>query len=343
MAERKTQATAAGPRRSALTVTPASLFANQLVLLVVVLAVTVVIFSVLSPNFLTFNNFGSVLQDATETATLAVAETFVIVTGGIDISVGAILGLAGVVGAQVIVSLGGSGLPAPLAFAGGCVAALAVGLVCGGANGLMITRARVTPFVATLAMLGIATGITYVLTNGVDISGVPGYVASWGNNTFVGILTVPIVVTALLVIVGGLFLHRSQFGRWTFAIGSNRRGARSVGIRVGRHLTTVYILSGLISALAGILVFMRLGTGSPLEGANDELNAIAAVVIGGASLFGGVGTIGGSLLGSLIIAIIVNGLIIVGIQPYWQQVIIGLIIAAAVMFQQRGHRDAEDA
>jgi len=175
-----------------------------------------------------------------------------------------------------------------------------------------------------------------VLTNGVDISGLQPQIAAWGNAVFLGVLTLPILVTAVLGITVGLFLHRARFGRWTFAIGSNARAARGAGIPVARHLTKIYVIAGLLSAIAGVLVFMRLGTGSPLEGANDELNAIAAVVIGGASLFGGTGTIIGTLLGALIIGAIVNGLIVAGIQPYWQTVIIGVIIAVAVMVQERG-------
>ncbi len=269
---------------------------------------------------------------------LAFAETLVIITGGIDLSVGAILGLSGIIGSLVLVTLTTADHSLTAGLFAGVIAAMLTGLLIGLGNGLMITRMRVTPFIATLAMLGIATGLTFVLTNGVDVSGLPPVVATLGNAVFLGVLTVPIVVTAVIGIVVGLYLHRSQFGRWTFAIGSNARAARGAGIPVSRHLVKVYVLSGLLSAAAGILVVMRLGTGSPLEGSNDELNAIAAVVIGGASLFGGVGTVLGSVLGALIIGTIVNGLIVVGVQPYWQTVIIGVIIAVAVMLQERGRQ-----
>jgi ribose transport system permease protein len=309
---------------------------KQQLLLLLALAVIVGIFDVLNPGFLGTDNISSILQDSTETILLAFAETLVIITGGIDISVGATLGLSGIIGSIVLVALGQAGFGPLPSLLIGTLAALAVGFVIGLCNALMITRARVTPFIATLAMLGIATGLTFVLTNGVDISGLAPQIANWGNHVFLGILTLPIVVTAILGIGVGLFLHRARFGRWTFAIGSNARAARGAGIPVARHLTKIYVLAGLLSAVAGVLVFMRLGTGSPLEGANDELNAIAAVVIGGASLFGGTGTIIGTLLGALIIGTIVNGLIVAGIQPYWQTVIIGVIIAIAVMVQERG-------
>jgi ribose transport system permease protein len=309
---------------------------RQQLLLLAGLIVIVVIFDVLNPGFLGVDNISSILQDSTETILLAFGETLVIITGGIDISVGATLGLSGIVGSLVLVTVTRAGLGALPSLLLGTLAALAVGLVIGLCNALMVTRARVTPFIATLAMLGIATGLTFVLTNGVDISGLAPQVATWGNSTFLGFLTFPIVVTAILGTIVGLFLHCARFGRWTFAVGSNARAARGAGIPVQRHLMKVYVIAGLLAAVAGVLVFMRLGTGSPLEGANDELNAIAAVVIGGASLFGGTGSIIGSLLGALIIGAIVNGLIVAGIQPYWQTVIIGVIIALAVMVQERG-------
>ncbi len=310
--------------------------ARQQILLTACLVGIIVIFGCFNPRFFNPDNLSSIVQDATETILLAFAETLVIITGGIDLSVGAILGLSGIIGSLILVALTTGGYGLVLALAAGAAGAMLTGLAIGLGNGLMITRMRVTPFIATLAMLGIATGLTFVLTNGVDVSGLPSVVATWGNTVFLRVLTVPVVATAIIGIIVGLYLHRSQFGRWTFAIGSNARAARGAGIPVSRHLVKIYVYSGLLSAAAGILVVMRLGTGSPLEGTNDELNAIAAVVIGGASLFGGVGTIFGSLLGALIIGTIVNGLIVVGVQPYWQTVIIGIIIAVAVMLQERG-------
>ncbi len=330
-----TIAAASQPRETWLARHP---LVKQQLLLLLGLVIIVGVFDVLNPGFLGADNISSILQDSTETILLAFAETLVIITGGIDISVGATLGLSGIIGSLVLVNVnrGGAGLGALPSLLLGTLAALAVGLVIGLANGLMVTKARVTPFIATLAMLGVATGLTFVLTNGVDVSGLAAPVATWGNQVFLGILTLPILVTAVLGLIVGLFLHCARFGRWTFAIGSNARAARGAGIPVQRHLLKIYIFAGLLSAVAGVLVFMRLGTGSPLEGANDELNAIASVVIGGASLFGGTGTIIGTLLGALIIGAIVNGLIVAGIQPYWQTVIIGVIIAIAVMMQERG-------
>jgi ribose transport system permease protein len=306
---------------------------RQEALLLAIVVALIIVFGIIGSGFLTTINFSGTLQSATETAMLAIAETFVITMGGIDLSVGATLGLSGVVGALVmghtVPALGAGG-----GFAVGAVVALLVGLAAGLANGLLIVLVRITPFIATLATLGVGTGLTLVITNGIDISGVPGFAATWGNEIFAGVLTIPIVITLVAAIIGGIYLHMSRFGQWTFAIGSNRVAARGAGIPVARHTIYVYVLSGLIAGLAGLLVLMRVGTGSPTEGANDELNAIAAVVIGGASLFGGVGTMLGSMLGALILSILLSGLVISGVQPYWQTVVTGLLIAAAVGFQE---------
>ena len=296
------------------------------------LVVLVVVFSIVGQGFLSQINITGIGQSATETGLLAIAETYVIVTGGIDLSVGAILGLAGVVGAKVMaLHLGGS---QSVDVALGTLVALLVGGVAGMANGLMVVRMRLTPFVATLAMLGIAGGLTLVLTDGLTVGGTPGVVAVVGNQVFGGYFTAPIIITIVAFIVGALFLHYSRFGRWAFAIGSNRNAAHDVGIPVGRHLVKVYVWAGVLSAIAGVIDLMRLATASPLSGTNSELTAIAAVVIGGASLFGGVATMTGTLLGTLVLSVVLSGLVLTGMQPFWETVVTGILIAAAVGVQQ---------
>jgi ribose transport system permease protein len=202
----------------------------------------------------------------------------------------------------------------------------------GAANAFLIVVVRLAPFIATLAMLGVGTGLSLVFTNGFGIA-VPDVVGTIGNQVFGGFLTAPIVVTIVLAVIGGICLHYSRFGRWTFAVGSNREAARDSGIPVGRHLAKIYILSGLLSGMAGVLDLTRLASGAPTSGDNSELNAIAAVVIGGASLFGGIGTMVGSMLGSLVLGVVLSGLVIAGVEPYWQAVVTGLLIAAAVGVQ----------
>ncbi|HUY96703.1 MAG TPA: ABC transporter permease [Verrucomicrobiae bacterium] len=304
----------------------------QEVLLGGTLIALVIVFSVFGPGFLSQINITGIGQSATETGLLAIAETYVIVTGGIDLSVGAILGLAGVVGAKVMALRFGGGVD--LAIAAGIVAALLTGAAAGLANGLMVVKTRLTPFVATLAMLGIAGGLTLVLTDGLTVGGTPGVVATLGNQVYLGYLTIPIIITIVAFMIGAMYLHYSRFGRWAFAIGANRNAASEVGIPVGRHLIKVYVLAGTISALAGVIDLMRLGTASPLSGENSELTAIAAVVIGGASLFGGVATMTGTVLGTLLLSVVLSGLVLTGLQPFWETVVTGALIAGTVAIQQ---------
>lgn len=311
----------------------------QEVVLLGVLAVLMTVFGALNGSFLSKSNLVTTTQDATEVGILAIGELYVIVTGGIDLSVGAVLGLGGVVGAMAIKALSGDPV---LAMIVGAAVSILIGLLCGLVNGLMIVRLRITPFVATLAMLGVATGLTFVLTSGVDISGLPQLTATVGSKVFLGVLTMPIVVTTVLAVMFGVILHKGIFGRWTYAVGSDIRAARQSGIAVRRHLVKIYMLSGLLGGVAGFVVVTRLGVGSPVEGANDELSAITAVVIGGASLFGGTGSMFGTLVGSLILSVLVSGLIISGVQPYWQTVVTGLLLAAAVVTQTIGHHSGRE-
>jgi len=309
-------------------------------LLVALLIALGVIFTATDSSFLTSSNLSSTAQDATETLVLAVGETFVIIAAGIDLSVGAVLGLSGVVAGLVMQHVGGLGSGGQIAI--GVAVALGVGALAGLINGCMIVFLRISPFIATLAMLGVAGGLTLVLTKGVDVSSLPPVAVTIGNETLIAGVTYPILTAAVIAIVGGLYLHHSRFGRWTYAVGSDRRSARLAGIPINTHLLRVYLLSGLLAGVAGFTVLMRLGVASPQSGVNDELNAIAAVVIGGASLYGGMGTMLGSVLGALVLSVILNGLILSGVQPYWQQIATGILIAAAVGFQSLTRPAQED-
>lgn len=300
-----------------------------------------IIFSVTAPGFLSVQNFRSTTMYASDTILLAVAETFVILTGGIDLSVGAILGLTGMIASYTMQFLLGQHTGSVVAMSAGILAGLLAGTALGMINGLVVTRMNVTPFIATLGMLGVATGFTFILTNGTDVTNIPQGMNMLGNTFVGGLLPVPFVFAVVVVLAGYYILSRTRFGLHTYAIGSNPEGTRVSGVNVSRQLLRIYTLSGLISALAGILVVARLMAGSPLEGANDELNAIAAVVIGGASLFGGRGSVLGSLVGALVIAVLVTGLVIAGVQPYWQTVAIGVTIVLAVYIDQRQHNSAK--
>lgn len=303
-----------------------------------ILVFIILLFGILQPSFLSASNWFNTSTYMTETLLLAIGETFVIITAGIDLSVGAVEGLSGIVAALVMLALEPHG--ATLAMAAGTLAGLLTGILFGVLNGWVITTMRVTPFIVTLGTMGIATGLTFILSGGTDVVNLPNQLANIGNATVLDIFSFPVFVTLLVLIAAMIALSQTRFGRYVYAMGSNAEAARRAGVPVRANLVKVYALSGGISALSGILLLTRFATGSPLTGANDELNAIAAVVIGGTSLFGGRGTIGGTLVGAAIISVLITGLVILNVQPYWQTVAIGVIIIVAVWIDQLRHRMA---
>ena len=305
-----------------------------------VLIALIVGFSIGSPYFLTRANWLNTSSTATEVLLLAVGETFVICSGGIDLSVGAVLGFSGTAGAWVMAhGFAGATGAAPLAVSVGFLATLLAGGAFGALNGFLVTRAFVPPFVVTLGTLGIATGLGYLLNNGQEISAIPASVATIGNANLGGWIPVPVAVTAAITIWYALVLSKTRFGAYTLSIGDSREAVVRAGINDRRHLFKVYLLSGFLAGVAGILVMARLGAGSPASGSTDNLNAIAAVVIGGASLFGGRGTIIGSVIGTGIIAVLITGLVLINVPPFWQEVAVGAVLILAVYIDQlRGRR-----
>ncbi len=299
---------------------------------IVILILIVTIFGLLQPKFLSLSNWVSTTTYMTETLLLAIAETYVIVTAGIDLSVGAIEGLAGIVGAMVM--LASRPLGASLSIWCGIVSGLCTGVTVGFVNGFVITKMKITPFIVTLGTMGIATGITFILSGGTDVVGLPSQLTDIGNTVLFGIVTFPVLITLVVLIISWIWLKMTRFGQYTYAVGSNEEAARRAGINVNRHLLKVYVLAGLIAGVSGVLLLTRFGTGSPLTGGNAELNAIAAVVIGGTSLFGGRGSLFGTLVGAAIISILITGLVILDVQSYWQMVATGAIIIAAVFVDQ---------
>ena len=306
-----------------------------------VLVALIIGFSIGSPYFLTRANWLNTSSTATEVLLLAVGETFVICSAGIDLSVGAVLGFAGTAGAWVMATAfpGASGAavgPITVGFAAAIAAGAAFGLV----NGLLVAFAGIPPFVVTLGTLGIATGFGYLLNNGQEISAIPSSVATFGNTNLGGWVPVPVLITAVITIWCGLLLSRTRFGAYALSIGDSREAVIRAGINYRRYLVRIYTLSGLLAGVAAVLVMARLGAGSPDSGTTDNLNAIAAVVIGGASLFGGRGTITGSVIGTGIIAVMLTGLVLVNVPPFWQEVAVGAILIAAVYIDQLRHRKA---
>ena len=316
------------------------LLGAQEVLLLAVLIAMVTVFTVLNPRFFTLASMGNILQDWGPVMLIALGQTYVIITGGIDLSVGSTIGLSGVVGALAIRELTAADMPAAVAILSGILIAALVGIAVGAINGLLITKARLAPFIATLAMMGTGAGLTLVITKGLQIGGGPSEVVAIGSTLYLGVFTLPLLVVCVITAVAWLYLHRSRFGRWTYAVGSSPFASRAVGINVESHLMKVYMLSGLLAGLAGALLYFRLGAGSPTAGLGRELSSIAAVVIGGASLFGGRGRMGGTVIGALINTSVLSGLILIGVEPNWQQVVIGVLIAVSVIAQGAGKKGA---
>jgi ribose transport system permease protein len=300
----------------------------------VILGVLLAIFGLMSSDFFTQASWLATSQYAVEYLMLGLGETFVIITAGIDLSVGAILGFAGMVGAMVMRALMGINTGPGIETTAGILAALATGTAIGFLNGFLITRLRLTPFVVTLGTLSMCTGGIYLLNNGGNIETIPDVIGRAGSYAIGGWVPVTVLVTAVFCLICAFLLGTTQFGLRTYAVGSNPVGASRAGVDVNRHLVKIYMLAGFLSAVAGLLVMARFSSASVQAGANDELDAITAVVIGGASLFGGRGTVLGTVIGSFVITVMVTGLILIGVQPFWQQVAVGAILIFAVAVDQ---------
>lgn len=303
-----------------------------------VLMVLVTAFSIMRPEeFPTTFNLRNVATDAAVLLIVGVGMTFVIIMAGIDLSVGSVLVFSGVAAAKTMTAVAGAdaGWGAILL---GLLAGLAAGAAWGAFNGFLIAKARVPALIVTLGSLGMALGLAQVMTEGQDVRGVPiRFTDTIGNGRFLGIpwlVVIALVITAL----GALTLATTRFGRRTYAVGSNAEAARRAGIGVDRHMIKVYALSGTLAGLAGVLSLARFTTTTIGGHANDSLGAIAAVVLGGTSLFGGVGTVVGTLIGVFIPAILQNGFVILGVQPFWQSVAVGAVLIAAVYADQLRRR-----
>jgi ribose transport system permease protein len=303
----------------------------------------IIVFAIMKPNaFLGSYNVKSIFIDASVALTLSVGMTYVIITAGIDLSVGSVLVFSGVIALKVMTALAGGTNASPNAGWGiiivGIAAGLAVGLGWGVLNGLLIAMLDLPPLIVTLGSFGAALGLSDVLTGGVDLSGVPNHLANSIGAGSVGPIPVLVLVAGVVTIVFGAILHTTKFGRYTYAIGSNQEAARRAGINVKRHLIQVYALAGLLSGLGGILSLAYFTTTTISGHETDNLTAISAVVIGGTSLFGGVGAMAGTVVGVFIPVVLASGLVIVGVQSFWQQVMIGVILVAAVYFDQLRRR-----
>jgi len=305
--------------------------------IILILVGTIVVFSVMEPSsFATVNNARNLATNAAILLVIAVGMTFVIITAGIDLSVGSVLVFSGVVSAKAMNGMDGNGWDVILV---GLVVALACGLGWGVLNGVLITKARVPPLIVTLGTLGMALGLALIITDGVDIREVPPrLVTSIGVGRLFDQIPWLVVIAVAVAIVFGVMLHSTRFGRHTYAIGSNDEAARRAGINVDRHLIAVYAIAGLLSGLAGFMSLARFATTTIGGHSTDNLQAIAAVVLGGTSLFGGVGTVLGTVVGVFIPAVLQNGFVITGVETFWRDVAVGAVLIAAVYLDQLRRR-----
>jgi ribose transport system permease protein len=305
-----------------------------------VLLVLVLVFGSLeSEAFPTMDNFRNILMDASVLMVMAVGMTFVMVAGGFDLSIGSVLVFAGVCGVKAMEALGtDNGLTVLV----GLLASMAGGLAWGVFNGWAITKLRVPALITTLGTLGAALGIARLITNGNDVRGVPLSLINVSTGGFLGFSWI-IWVAAVVTIVGGLVLATTRFGRHTYVIGSNAEAARRAGIDVDRHLLKLYALSGLLAGLAGMLSLTRFATTTIAGHSTDALQVITGVVLGGTSLFGGIGSMIGTVVGMFIPTVLQNGFIVTNVEPFWQEVAIGFILIAAVYIDQLKRRSRERA
>jgi ribose transport system permease protein len=297
----------------------------------------IVVFAVLEyENFVSVSNARNITTDAAVLLVLAVGSTFVIITAGIDLSVGSVLVFSGVVAAKAMVEVGGNSVGTILV---GLAVALAAGFAWGALNGFLIAKARIPPLIVTLGTLGMALGAALLITKGVDQRDVPfKLVETVGSGRLFDEIPYLVLIAFAVALLGGILLGATRFGRYTYAIGSNEEAVRRAGVNVDRHLIKVYALAGTLSGLAGFLSLARFATTTIGGHSTDNLQAIAAIVIGGTSLFGGVGTMLGTVFGVFIPAVLQNGFVIVGLQPFWQQVAVGAVLIVAVYLDQLRRR-----
>jgi len=294
--------------------------------LVAAALVVIVVSGVTNDAFLTEGNLTNLLRQMVTTGLLSLGMLIVILTGGIDLSVGSVVALTGILSAGLV-----EGLPLPVAI----LAAICVGVLCGTINGTLIARYSLAPFVVTLAAMTTFRGLTYVYSRTPITPTTPDFLTLGAEN--LGPVPIATIITLVLFALGWVLINRTPAGRALLGIGGNREAVRLAGVKVQRHIVLAYALSGLCAGVAGVILASRVGIAQPSVGQGFELDAIAACVIGGASLAGGRGTIGGTLAGVVLLGLIDNLLSLYDVQSYWQQVLKGLIIAVAIL-ARRGER-----
>lgn len=300
------------------------------------LIVLMAVFAILEPRFLSSINLFNVMRQVSITGLLAIGMTFVILTAGIDLSIGSLLAFAGLVGAAVAkggmqdrftVGEGGVGFGWPLA----ALAAIAIGLAGGYIQGLAITRLKVPPFVVTLGGMSVFRGAALLFAGGGPISGFDRAFTWWGQGKL-GPVPIPVIIFLVAAVIAHIVLRYTRYGRQVYAVGGNPEAARLSGLNVGRVICSVYVIMGFFAGLGAFVLSARLNSAEAVAGTGYELTVIASVVIGGTSLFGGIGSIFGTVIGSFLIGVLLNGLVMMNVSSYIQQIIIGVIVVLAVAF-----------
>jgi ribose transport system permease protein len=307
---------------------------------VLALALMIVALALMTDKFFTVDNGLNVLRQICANLCLSIGMTIIILSGGIDLSVGAVLAFSGAVAAGLLksgVAIPGTDVFIEVTVSGAIIAGIVVGTALGWVNGFVITRFKLPPFVATLGMLSIARGLTMLWTGGFPITRLGDAFGFMGSGHLLGV-PMPVWISAALIAGFMVLMKRTRFGRHVYAVGGNERAATLSGLNVNRIKLLVYTIGGALAGVAGLLVTARLDSATPNAGLSYELDSIAAVVIGGTSLNGGRGTIMGTVLGCLIIGVLNNGLVLLEVSPFWQQVIKGLVILVAVAVDKMGSK-----
>lgn len=325
----------------------------------------VIFFSVTGTGFFSVRNFSTILVTSTLVMLMAIGQTYVVITAGIDLSIGWTVGLASVISARSMRDLVNGGADLGVAIVIGIILGLLVSLIPGIVNGILVARVKVPPFIATLGMFGIIRGAAFLLTDGQQVVGslptelrstlsvigngsllyyIPSRGLTWFTlpedlppvelRTVSQLLPYPVLIAAIVVVIFGFILARTRFGRHTYVIGGSKEAAIRAGINVDRHLMIIYVLCAFTAGIAGVLHTFRYTAGAPQAGEAALLSSVAAVVIGGTSLFGGEGKVSGAVVGALIIAVLQTGLVILNIDPLWQFIVVGVVIIIAVLVNQ---------
>nr|WP_321297311.1 ABC transporter permease [uncultured Sphaerochaeta sp.] len=295
-----------------------------------VLLVLILFFTLVTDSFLTTGNVLNIARQVSMLGISAVGMTCVILTSGIDLSVGSVMGITNIVGALLMTRYGVPILPAALI-------TLAIACAIGFINGLMVSYVGVPALITTLAMMTLLRGLTYVLCDGLPVWGLPDSFRTLGQG-YLGIIPIPVIIMFIIFIVGWVFLNRVKTGRYIYGLGGNREAVRLAGIRTKRVETGVYVISSFLTGIAGLIMLSRINTGQPKIGTMFEMDVITAVVLGGVSIMGGAGSIFGVLLGVFITGILSNGMILLDISEYYQQIIKGVVLLLAVTFDSLAKR-----